>query len=292
MADLWSYEVSLWMNEEQVSSSSTSSLADSPAPLVSIGMPVYNGAKYIHGALDALLKQTYAHFELIISDNASTDETGAICQELAQKDARIRYIRQEKNIGIIPNFHYVLSEAEGKYFMWAAHDDRWDPRFLERTLAVLERDSTCGLAFSNYIVRNLDSGTETKYEVSSSESKSAIFNYLTQIIKMRPSLIYGLFRFDKIKDKRLAGFDYSDVHLLSELAIESSIRVVDDYLYIAGERGTRIPFSMTHKKIDRKTFMGKQYELLRKNFSFPIPQFLFLLLCGIMAINKIRLWRY
>ena len=93
------------------------------APAVSIGMPVYNGEKYIREALDSLLAQTFENFELIISDNCSTDGTSHICKEYTSRDSRIRYIRQDTNIGPIANFEFVLQEARGEFFMWAACDD-------------------------------------------------------------------------------------------------------------------------------------------------------------------------
>lgn len=105
------------------------------APLVSIGMPVYNGERYIKEALDSLLSQTFNDFELIISDNASTDATEKICLEYADKDKRIRYIRQRQNKGPLVNFNYVLSHAKGEYFMWAAADDVWSKRWVEKLLA-------------------------------------------------------------------------------------------------------------------------------------------------------------
>lgn len=99
-------------------------------PKVSIGMPVYNGDAFIREALDSLLAQTFTDFELIISDNASTDDTQLICQEYAANDCRIRYVRQSRNIGAAANFQFVLKQAVGKLFMWAAADDSWDPRFI------------------------------------------------------------------------------------------------------------------------------------------------------------------
>ena len=84
-------------------------------PLVSIGMPTYNGSKYIRQALVSLINQSYRNFELIISDNASTDNTEAICKEYRRRDKRIKYIRQKKNIGPINNFNFVLKEAKGEY---------------------------------------------------------------------------------------------------------------------------------------------------------------------------------
>lgn len=97
---------------------------------MSIGMPVYNGAKYLNEAIDSLLSQTFTEFELIISDNASTDNTMSICQAYAKNDNRVRYIRQSENIGVMPNFQFVLNESRGVLFMWASADDRWDENWI------------------------------------------------------------------------------------------------------------------------------------------------------------------
>lgn len=108
------------------------------SPKITIGMPVYNGENDIHNALDSLLSQTFRDFELIISDNASIDSTSSICLKYVERDTRIRYIRQNKNMGGLWNFNFVLQESSCKYFMWAAADDYWDPRFLEKNLRVLD----------------------------------------------------------------------------------------------------------------------------------------------------------
>lgn len=100
-------------------------------PQISIGMPVYNGAQYIREALDSLLGQTFTDFELIISDNASTDATQSICEEYARRDPRVRYLRQAANKGALANFQFVLDQAQGEFFMWAAADDLWDKHWIE-----------------------------------------------------------------------------------------------------------------------------------------------------------------
>lgn len=109
-------------------------------PRVSIGMPVYNGESFIREALDSLVTQTFTDFELIISDNASTDGTETICHEYAARDARIRYVRQAENRGATANFHFVMTEAVGEYFMWAAADDLQSPNFIELLVAVLDEN--------------------------------------------------------------------------------------------------------------------------------------------------------
>ena len=108
-------------------------------PKVSIGMPVYNGANYVRGSVQSLLGQDYEDFELIISDNASTDETESICRELAESDRRIQYFRNDRNLGASRNYNNVFRLARGQFFKWAAHDDECHPTMFRRCVEVLER---------------------------------------------------------------------------------------------------------------------------------------------------------
>ncbi len=104
--------------------------------------------RYLRAALESLLAQTYADFELIISDNASTDGTGAICEEIAHRDGRVRYFRETRNTGSSRNHNRVIELARGRYFKWAAHDDLYDPRFVERCVGCLGADPGAVLCFS------------------------------------------------------------------------------------------------------------------------------------------------
>jgi glycosyltransferase involved in cell wall biosynthesis len=106
--------------------------------LVSVGLPVYNGERYLREALDSVLAQTYAPLELVITDNASTDGTERICREYAERDARVRYERQARNMGAIWNFNRALELARGEYFLWQAYDDRRRPECVARCVATLE----------------------------------------------------------------------------------------------------------------------------------------------------------
>lgn len=122
---------------------------------VFIGMPVYNGERFITEAIKSLLSQSYEDWNLFISDNASEDETQNICVRYANLDDRITYFRQENNIGAVANFKFLLDKAEGEYFMWAAADDLWHNDFLNSRVQQLEKDKTYGMAFCNIV--NVDS---------------------------------------------------------------------------------------------------------------------------------------
>ena len=110
-------------------------------PTISIGVPVYNGEETLTAALDSLLAQSFTDFEIIISDNASTDKTEDICLSFCKRDSRIIYIRQEKNIGAAKNFEFVLNESRGRYFMWAAADDLRSSNFLNENICFLEKNN-------------------------------------------------------------------------------------------------------------------------------------------------------
>ena len=103
---------------------------NSSKPRVSIGLPVRNGARYLGEAVDSLLRQTYTDFELIISDNASTDQTEAICRAYVARDPRVRYYRSSQDVGLANNYNYLFIRARGEYFKWAAADDVHEPDYL------------------------------------------------------------------------------------------------------------------------------------------------------------------
>ena len=119
------------------------------SPRVTIGLPVYNGEDFLAEAIDSILDQTFVDFELVISDNGSTDSTERICKEFASRDDRIRYVRTSTNRGGSWNFHRVLELADGEYFRWAAHDDTIRPSYLERCVKVLDDDPSVVLCHTS-----------------------------------------------------------------------------------------------------------------------------------------------
>ena len=111
-------------------------------PLVTVGIPVRNGADKLGQAVASVLAQTFADFELIIVDNASTDQTADICRRAESDDDRVRYLRQSRDVGAVANFNHSLATARGKYFCWLAHDDWFAPTYLERCVTELRTDDS------------------------------------------------------------------------------------------------------------------------------------------------------
>jgi glycosyltransferase involved in cell wall biosynthesis len=123
-------------------------MGENDHPRVSLGLPVYNGGRYVKGAIDALLTQSFSDFELIICDNASSDDSEMICREVAARDGRVRYVRNEGNIGAAPNFNKTFELARGEYFKWVAHDDLHGADYLKKAVEVLDADRRVALVHS------------------------------------------------------------------------------------------------------------------------------------------------
>lgn len=170
-------------------------------PTLTIGMPVFNGARFIRQALDSLLAQTMCDFELLISDNHSTDSTPRICEEYAQRDARIRYVRQDRNIGLLPNVTFVIQEARGRHFMLVGDDDVYEQAYAERLLAAMEQRSGVGLCYSDFAYIHEDgSDAAGGTNVFMDGSASRVKNLAVYLLK-RPILpvIMGVFRTDVVR---------------------------------------------------------------------------------------------
>jgi len=196
-------------------------------PKVSIGMPVYNGGSFIREALDSLLAQTFTDFELIISDNASTDATESICRNYAEQDFRIRYIRQRENIGALPNFQFVLNEASGEYFMWAACDDKWDRDWVESLRNALE-NSGVGAAFGKLMhidensmpLEHPANGRTFEFSGSSLRRRVHYFIEFERYGKANP--IYSLFRRSVLRGLDMTSYSV-DFHIVFNLLLETEI---------------------------------------------------------------------
>lgn len=199
---------------------------------VSIGMPVYNGARFLKEAIDSIWAQTFEDVELIISDNASTDQTEQICREYAAKDKRIRYYRNEKNLGAAWNYNRVFELSTGEYFKWQAHDDLCDPQFLEKSVAVLASDPSMVLCYSKF-VRIDERGNPLKILTSTVAGGAKPHERFRSVIHRRATCeeIFGLIRASVLRKTRLhSTYSNCDDNLLAELALQGSFYEIQEPL--------------------------------------------------------------
>lgn len=172
-------------------------------PKVFIGMTAYNGERFIREAVESLLNQTYSDLTLFISDDTSTDDTRTICEEYTRKDSRVIYHRQEKNIGMFPNFKFVIDQADGEYFMWASQDDIWEKDFIKVCMENIENKkvdvATTVMADVDSYGRNMRELTDV-LELSGSPGVIQVARYVLQPeVLGKGNFMYSFFKTDVIK---------------------------------------------------------------------------------------------
>jgi glycosyltransferase involved in cell wall biosynthesis len=190
----------------------------SGAVQLTIGLPVYNGADLLARSLDHLLAQSYGDFELIVSDNASTDATADICAEYVKRDPRIHYFRQEKNLVWTENFRFTLTQAKTPYFMWVTHDDIWLPRFAEANIATLEANPDAVCSVSKILYFTTDGARKIAPDTGAlcGTPTERIKSFLLQLDNC--GRFYGVYRTEALKasfppDLRIYGADWLVVAL-------------------------------------------------------------------------------
>ncbi|HHD82865.1 MAG TPA: glycosyltransferase family 2 protein [Bacteroidetes bacterium] len=205
---------------------------------ISIGMPVYNGEKFIRSSLESILNQTFPYFELIISDNASTDRTKDICLEQARKDNRIKYFRNTENVGAAENYNIVFKKSSGEYFKWAAADDLIAPNFLEQCLTILEENPEVVVCYSKTKIIDAMNKVVEEYNDNLHLDDSDIGKRYLQLLQTigECNAVFGLIRSDKLAKTSLIGnYIASDVVLLAELSLRGKFFEIPDFLFFRRE---------------------------------------------------------
>jgi glycosyltransferase involved in cell wall biosynthesis len=203
-------------------------------PRVSIGVPVYNGERFIRQSVESLLAQTYGDFELVITDNASKDGTEEVCRELAKKDKRVRYLRNEKNLGGPGNFRRVFALCSGEFHKWSTADDYWEPTVIEKCVAVLDRDPDVVLCYPKSNLVDVSGVLLERYEDSlhlQEASPRARFIRVIEETRLCHAHL-GVIRRAAMKRTGLIGSELaSDIRFLAELSLYGKFFVLPEYLF-------------------------------------------------------------
>lgn len=210
-------------------------------PRVSIGLPVYNGERYLSEAIESVLAQTFTDFELVISDNGSTDSTRQLCEDFARRDDRVRYHRADVNRGGTWNFNRVVELAVGDLFRWAAHDDVMKPGYLEAVVAALDANPDAVLCHTRVEIIDEDG-------VSSGVYPAAPMRRQTDLVYIRfhdaatyadrLHMIFGVMRLDALRRIPPYGdYGHADGVLLARLILLGPFIQLNEPLQLMREHG-------------------------------------------------------
>ena len=201
---------------------------------VSIGLPVYNGENFLATAAESVLTQTFTDWELIISDNASTDGTERLGREFADRDPRIRYFRQPENLGAAPNFNLTFAESAGEYFQWLAHDDYIHPEWLARCVAELDADPQVQLVYGQELGVDEAGNIIGRRPYLQPNSRATARERMYAILNndRGSPAVFGLMRRSVLGRTDLIGsYDASDQVLVVDMAMQGRIVELPDWLY-------------------------------------------------------------
>ena len=204
-------------------------------PPVTLAMPVFNGERYLEETLASLLGQELADFELVISDNGSTDCTEAICRAAAAADARITYHRHDRNRGAAWNYNHLVGLARGRYFKWCGHDDICEPTYLVRCVDALEAAGPAAvLAYPRTVLINADGAPRRSYDDGLDLRDTAPHDRFAGLLRNLglANAVFGLIRTDTLRATQLIGaYNLSDLVLLCELALRGQMLEVPEELF-------------------------------------------------------------
>jgi glycosyltransferase involved in cell wall biosynthesis len=220
------------------------------APRLSVGLPVYNGEDYLAESVEALLGQSYEDFELIISDNASTDATADICRRYARRDSRVRYVRQPHNIGCAPNHNFLVAQAGGELFKWASDDDLYARDLLERCVGALDEHPDVVLSHSwTAIIDSARTVTRAVAYGHATDSPSAPERFRSLLFGPGGDDDGGVIRTSVLRQTALnASYYRADRTFVAELALHGPFYHVTDWLYFRRDHPARAAraFSSVH----------------------------------------------
>ncbi|GAA3491112.1 MULTISPECIES: glycosyltransferase family 2 protein [Streptomyces] len=210
-------------------------------PRLSIGLPVHNGEEYLAESLEALLGQTYEDFELVVSDNASTDATQDICRRYAEKDSRIRYLRLPRNVGAAPNHNYVFTRCRGELFKWASHDDLYARTLLERCVAALDEHPDVVLAHADQAVIDEQGRVKVPYAYTlATDSPRAPVRFRSMLFEPGGDDFYGVLRADVLRRvKPHDSYHHADRTFVAEIGLHGRFHQVPELLYFRRDHPTR-----------------------------------------------------
>ncbi|MAT10466.1 MAG: hypothetical protein CMM02_05585 [Rhodopirellula sp.] len=226
-------------------------------PLVSVGMPIRNGGKYLESALKSITDQTEQNLEIIISDNKSDDGSSKYLKQLSETDDRIKYYCQDKIIRAYDNFRFVLDKANGEYFMWAAHDDTRDLEYIEKLTLELQKNEKAVLAFGDLFINNIDDNTFNKKQFDFDTANMKKISRINKIAFMQCFHIYGLWRTRHVKK-----IPYSYCSWWPDLPMMLSAGIMGNFIYVPNVNFNYLEVKKTSAERIKYQDMSQKFSLV------------------------------
>lgn len=210
-------------------------------PRLSVGLPVYNGANYLAESFDALLGQSFEDFELIVSDNASTDDTAEICRHYEKQDFRVRYFRQERNVGLAPNHNFTVDQARGELFKWGSNDDLYGRDLLKLCVEALDEHPQVVLAHSwTAMIDGAGNVTRADPYPLNTASPSAPERFRSMLFDDGGDDDGGIIRTDVLRRvSRKDSYHHADRTIITEIGLHGPFYQVPDWLYFRRDHPER-----------------------------------------------------
>ncbi|MCX5695212.1 MAG: glycosyltransferase family 2 protein [Candidatus Omnitrophica bacterium] len=203
-------------------------LREKTLPRVSVGLPTYNRAITLKQTINSVLNQDYANIELIISDNASTDQTQAICEGFGCKDGRVKYIRQEYNRGPVANFREALNNSSGEFFMWLSDDDWLDSSYISECVKTLLKEKDLSLVAGKTIYYHSDNSSYEETIINHLQN-SGVIRLLDYYVRLRSnSFFYGVMRRKDLENVRFPNTIGTDGLIMAVIVYLGKTRVLDN----------------------------------------------------------------
>jgi glycosyltransferase involved in cell wall biosynthesis len=267
---------------------------DSHNPRVSIGLPVFNGARYLKEALDSLLSQTYTDFDIIVSDNASTDDTKKICRTYQARDRRVRYYRNERNMGMAYNYRRVFELRTGEYFKWAAADDLCMPEYLRRCVEVLDADTRVVLVCARALYIDQNGGFLRKADPAWDVQSEAAYERLRHVIYIQSDADMdawsGLARADALSKTRLIpSYPCGDKRPLGELSLLGRFVEIPEHLYMRRQHADASSFNTMNMQWMEDFFKAKKLNMYLPTWRLYLDHFITVMRSGLPVNEKLSL---
>ena len=265
-------------------------------PLISVGMPVYNGEKYLASAIESVMAQTMGDFELLIADNASVDGTEGICRDYASRDRRIVYLRNPVNVGAAGNYNLLFQRSKAEYFRWFNADDLSSPRLHERCYEALREYPDASMAYGKTDIIDGEGQLIEHYEDRLDLRQPSAYQRLAEFFRVagQTNVIYGLMRRKALGRTQLMGagtFPAADTNLMGELVMQGQVIEVAETLFYRRMHEQASSWNRKDVAVQQQFWQGRNAKFTMPTFKRELAYWRAIDQCDAGLVERMRMKR-